>query len=195
MIMDINERSKEYAEGKALTAINAAIEQAYRDGYNDGLKHLELERLEAMKEGVEYVDLNLKSGTLWSSEYAKFGKGVPNKIPFFEASQINIPTEEDFRELCRECRASYVNKTNFHGIKFTGINGKSIEIEYTDSDGGAWVQGNACSFRFWLNKNGEKDNEKKAAAIRMNDNVATPLVFDMFMGLRLPVMLVKKKQV
>lgn len=192
--MDINERSKEYAEGKALSALNAAIEQAYKDGYNDGLKHLELERLEAIKEGVEYVDLNLKSGTLWSSKYVKFGEGVPNKIPFMEASQLNIPTKEDFRELCRECRASYVNKTNFHGIKFTGINGNSIEIEYTDSEGGTWVQGNACSFRFWLKEKGEKDNEKKVAAIRMNDNVATPLIFDMFMGLRLPVMLVKKNE-
>jgi hypothetical protein len=56
MIMNITERSKEYAKGKALDAITAAIEQAYADGYNDGLKHLENEKLEAIKDGVEYVD-------------------------------------------------------------------------------------------------------------------------------------------
>lgn len=33
MIMNITERSKEYAKGKALDAITAAIEQAYADGY------------------------------------------------------------------------------------------------------------------------------------------------------------------
>lgn len=65
--MNIKEKSKLYAEGKALEAISTAIEQAYEAGYHDGLKHYENERLEAIKDGVEYVDLGLPSGTMWSS--------------------------------------------------------------------------------------------------------------------------------
>lgn len=190
--MDINERSKEYAEGKALSAINAAIEQAYIDGYNDGLKHLELEKLEAIKEGVEYVDLNLKSGTLWSSSYVKDGIGVIRRIPFMEASQLSIPTEEDYRELLQECKIRFVCQHNYHGVVFTGINGESIFIEYTNNEGGAWSRGDAESFRFWLNENGEKDNEKEAAAIRMTNKGASLEFYNIFMGLRLPVMLVRK---
>ena len=191
--MNINERSKEYAEGKALSALNAAIEQAYRDGYNDGLKHLELERLEAIKEGVEYVDLNLKSGTLWSSRYVKDEIGNIRRIPFMEASQLSIPTEEDYRELFKECKISFVSQNNYHGVVFTGINGESIFIEYTNNDGGDWKCGGYEIFRFWLNEKGEKDNEKKAAAIRKTDKGSSLELYDKFMGLRLPVMLVKHK--
>ena len=191
--MDINERSKEYAEGKALSALNAAIEQAYRDGYNDGLKHLELERLEAMKEGVEYKDLKLKSGTLWSSSYLKDEFGIIRRIPFMEASQLSIPTEDDYRELFKECKISFVSLKNSHGVVFTGINGKSIYIEYTNNEGGAWSHGGAESFRFWLNENAKKDNEKETASIRMTDKGASLELFDVFMGLHLPVMLVKKQ--
>jgi hypothetical protein len=192
MIMDVNERSKEYAEGKALSAINAAIEQAYIDGYNDGLKHLELEKLEAIKEGVEYVDLNLKSGTLWSSSYVKDEIGVIRRMPFMEASQLSIPTEEDYRELFKECMIRFVCQKDYHGVVFTGINGKSIFIEYTSNDGGDWSRGGDESFRFWLNKNGVKDNEKETASIRNTNQGASLELYDKFMGLHLPVMLVKK---
>lgn len=191
--MDINERSKEYAEGKALSAINAAIEQAYRDGYNDGLRHLELERLEAIKEGVEYVDLNLKSGTLWTSSYVKDELGITRRLPFMEASQLNIPTEEDYRELFKECKIKLACQNNYHGVVFTGINGKSIFIEYTDNEGGPWIRGGVETFRFWLNENAVKDNEKKTAAISTSSQGPQFRFYDVFMGVNLPVMLVKKK--
>ena len=81
MTMEIIERGKKYAEGKALSALSSVIEQAYIDGYNDGLKHLEIEKLEAMKEGVEYVDLDLPSGTLWSSRYVNDSYLSQNRLP------------------------------------------------------------------------------------------------------------------
>ena len=193
MIMDITERSKEYAQGKALDAITSAIEQAYTDGYNDGLRHLELERLEAMKEGVVYVDLRLPSGTLWSSSYVKDEKGLIRRIPFMEASQLSIPTVEDYRELFNECKIKFFSLSNKHGVEFTGRNGKSIFIEYTNNEGGDWSRNCEESFRFWLNENGEKDNEKKTAAIRDTNQGAFPMFFDVFMGFKLPVMLVRKK--
>ena len=73
--MDIIEKAKEYAEEKAIKGINALVEQAYLDGYNDGLKHHENEKLALIKDGVEYVDLGLPSGTLWSLKYVKAKEG------------------------------------------------------------------------------------------------------------------------
>ena len=43
MIMNIVEKSKQYAQGKALEAMTSAIEKAYADGYNACLKDLEKE--------------------------------------------------------------------------------------------------------------------------------------------------------
>lgn len=191
--MNIIERGKKYAEGKALSALNAAIEQAYIDGYNDGLKHLENEKLEAMKEGVEYVDLGLPSGTLWSSSYIKDELGITRRIPFMEASQLNIPTEEDYRELFKECKIRLACQNNYHGVVFTGINGKFIFIEYTDNEGGPWNRGGVETFRFWLNENAVKDNEKETAAISMSSQGPQFRFYDVFMGFNLPVMLVKKQ--
>jgi len=91
MIMDITEKAKEYAQGKALEAISSAIEQAYADGYNAGLNHIENEKLEAIKDGVEYVDLKLKSDTLWSLKYIK-DQGFFNKMAYMDASKLNLPT-------------------------------------------------------------------------------------------------------
>ena len=192
--MNINERGKKYAEGKALSALNAAIEQAYIDGYNDGLKHLENEKLEAMKEGVEYVDLGLPSGTLWSSSYIKDERGVTRRIPFMDASQLSIPTWEDYKELCNECKLSHYSTKNLSGLKITGINGESIVIEYTYSDGSPWFDGCVKNYRFWLNESGVKDNEKKAARFLSRREGFLPGFFSMFMGDKLPIMLVKKKQ-
>lgn len=189
MIMDINERSKEYAAGKALSAINAAIEQAYIDGYNDGLKHLENERLEALKEGVEYVDLGLPSGTLWSSTFVKYD--TPNgKLPYLEASKMNIPTKDQFIELCNVCNYGYIyNSVRAIGVKFTGPTGKTITIKFTNVDGLAPVDYKK-KFHFWLrddeetNKryNAESNGDKKELAFEINK---------IFMGLKLPIMLVK----
>ena len=73
----IEDKAKEYAEGKALSAMTSAIEQAYIDGYNagfqDGLNH-QKPPIEVI-DGVEYVDLGLPSGTKWSKTYF-YDKGV-----------------------------------------------------------------------------------------------------------------------
>ena len=97
--MDIKERAKQYAESKALEAITSAIEQAYADGYNDGLKHRENEELELIKEGVEYVDLGLPSGTLWSSTCIRDKSNIRRQLPYIEASKLSIPTKAQFLEL------------------------------------------------------------------------------------------------
>ena len=72
--MDINEKAKMYAEGKALDAITSAIEEAYANGYRDGYKDCftkaDIEPpIEIVEDGVEYIDLCLPSGKKWSFVY------------------------------------------------------------------------------------------------------------------------------
>ena len=188
--MNITEKSKEYAKGKALEAITTAIEQAYADGYNDGLKHLEKEKLEAMKDGVEYVDLGLPSGTLWSSNYIKKTNSNKGCLPYLEASKLNLPTKEQFEELCRECFSSYANTTKYHGIKFTGTNGESIVIEYFTCNELANLDTKNV-FNFWL-KDDDNSNERLSANIKIENNKAIPIFEKIYMGLKLPVMLVRE---
>ena len=178
--MDIIERGKKYAEGKALSALSSVIEQAYIDGYNDGLKHLENEKIEAIKDGVEYVDLGLK-GALWSSKYVN-----PN-MTYLEASKLNLPTKEQFEDLCRE---SFTRKLQT-GFKFIGINGESIIIDFYPNDPFDQLD-QRSKFNFWL-KDDEESNEKLTANVKIENNKATPVFEKVFMGLKLPIMLVKNK--
>ena len=180
--MDIIEKSKEYAKGKALEAISSAIEQAYVDGYNAGLNHLENEKMEALKDGVEYKDLGLKKKTLWSSKYIKYDNSNGTKcMGYMEASKFNLPTKEQFEELCSVCYAEHHNANDYKGIKFTGITGETILIGYLDKN----------QIGFWL-KDDEDSNEKLVANVIIEKCKAKPQYTKAFMGLKYPVMVVKK---
>ena len=188
MTMDINERGKKYAEGKALSALNAAIEQAYIDGYNDGLKHLENEKLEAIKEGVEYVDLDLPSGTLWSSGTISDGKEI-RELPYMEVSKLSIPTKEQYEELFTNCEMDWeMRGLETIGIKFTGRNGKFITIQKKPKK-----PIDLAVYCFWL-KDDSESKEKSCAKMSIINGYKAHYTEKFFMGYNLPVMLVKKKQ-
>ena len=190
--MDIFERGKKYAEDKAISALNSVIEQAYIDGYNDGLKHLEMERLEAVKEGVEYVDLGLPSETLWSSQFLKWKDCLLiNKLPYLEASKLSIPTKEQYEELCRECFPIYHSTKEFSGYKITGPSGKSISLAFVTIDGFNKSE-NTDQFYFWL-KDDKETNEKLAAKPRVDTSKIVQEYKNCFAGLKLPVLLVSTK--
>lgn len=180
MIMNITERSKEYAQGKALNAITAAIEQAYADGYNDGLKHLENEKLEAIKDGVEYVDLGLKSEILWSKKLLSDNNGISRTMTYLEASKLNIPTIEQFKELFGQlCKVKYFDTSKKQGVEFLGITGDIV------------FAGGRNNF-FWL-KDEDGSTEKNCASIKLEDGKWKPVINKIFMGEKLRVMLVKNK--
>ena len=185
--MDIKEKGKEYAKGKALDAISAAIEKAYVDGYNDGLKHYENERLESFVDGVEYKDLELPSGTKWASGYLK-DNGSIGMFAYEEASKFHLPTKADFEELCRECVIDNYNYTNNKGLMFTGKNGEYLEIPYIKVRHVTEDNVND-SISFWLKNEGE-DSQKKYARVNNSKKV---LDVKTFMGYKLPVLLVLKK--
>ncbi len=191
--MSIEEKSKLYANGKALDAITKAIERAYFDGYNDGLKHLENKRLEEVKEGVVYKDLGLSSGKLWSSHYIRDSRHENKMLPYIEASKLNIPSKEDYEELCRECRIEFClsDDTLCPATKFIGRTGEEIVIDSIEFKPFCRRR-NDNDFIFWLKDNINND-EKITASIKQSGEKSIPEYHKVFMGLPLPIMLVKEQ--
>lgn len=187
--MNITEKSKEYAKGKAFEAMTAAIEQAYADGYNDGMQHRENLILESIVDGVEYVDLDLDSRLLWSSRYVKKNDMV-SFLPYIEASKLHIPTKENFDELFRLCAIDCSNVNKSEGIRFTGKNGKTLIIPYFHPEEIKYDVG--LHFHFWLKDEGDHTNKKYAYNLLEDGNIVGK-VGELFMGYKLPVMLVKEK--
>ena len=188
--MDLIEKAKAYAGERTLKGINSLVEQAYLDGYNDGLKHYENEKLESIKDGVEYVDLGLPSGTLWSSMILKNSQNITKELPYIEASKLNIPTKDQFEELFMECHHSpyYYQSAESKGLIFTGKNGNSILIEYAV----IVSYGKPKGMYFWL-KDDKDSNVKLSARTNVKDRKLISAVDNIFMGLKLPVMLVMNK--
>ena len=187
--MDILEKAKSYAEEKAIKGINALVEQAYIDGYNDGMKHHENEMLDRIKDGVEYVDLGLPSGTLWSSKFVMSDNDLMRKMAYLEASKINIPTLEQYEELLSNCEFRYKYQRIDSYVRIIGVTGNSIIIKLVIIDN----LNESPNIHFWL-KNEVDSNRKLAACIEFHNN-SDPVLStkDLFMGLKLPVMLVMNK--
>ena len=187
--MSITEKSKEYAKGKAFEAMTAAIEQAYADGYNDGMQHRENLILESIVDGVEYVDLQLPTGKMWSSTYVK-DKDLYSQLPYIEASKLNIPTKADLEELFTYCAKDYNIVKNEEGIRFTGKNGQKIIIPYYDIRE-IYHYDAKEHFHFWL-KDEEEGTNKNYAYNSVKNTYIIGEVAKIFMGYKLPVMLVKE---
>lgn len=187
--MDIIEKAKEYAEEKAIKGINALVEQAYLDGYNDGLKHHENEKLALIKDGVEYVDLGLPSGTLWSLKYVKAKEGFYRKLSYLEASKLNIPTIKQYEELISNCVIRYHYSRDNTYAQIIGISGNSIITNFVKIDN---LNESPNNF-FWLKKE-DDTNTRVSARLDFSDNSHPKLsTTELFMGLKLPVMLVMNK--
>lgn len=192
--MNITEKSKEYAKGKAMDAISAAIEQAYADGYNDGMQHRENEMLEAVKDGVQYVDLHLPSGKMWSSTYIIDKKyKVPKVLGYIDASKLDIPSKEDFDELFSYCERDYYLHTSVKGIVFTGRNANKIVIPYYKIENHETISDNLGeSFKFWL-RDDEEYPAKNYAYNLTSKGIIEGRLGKIYMGYKLPIMLVKQK--
>ena len=190
--MDINERAKQYAEGKVREALTSAVEQAYIKGYEAGYAE-GLNRNEVTNQGIvtidglEYVDLNLPSGTLWSKNYIVSPEGTSLYLKYYEAAKLHIPTTTQFRELETYCsKEIMVVKGNVCGIRYKSReNNAYLDLHYCmgfkDKE-----PINLGSFGFWLWT--MRDQNMKFA------NIATikEAIFE-DIDLKIPVMVVSKK--
>ncbi len=187
-------KAKKYAEGKAIHALTAMIEQAYNDGYKagyeDGLANREPavdetdEDIQIVEQGVEYVDLGLPSGTLWSSTYYSDDYNAILFLTYNEASKLNIPTEEQFNELLKYCLQIPHEIGGLNYTKFVSRNGAALSVKEVPFKVDDTYKGVSKS-RFWLRTHTDEEDSKRTYASSNSTN-------KIFMGYKMPVMLVKK---
>lgn len=133
--MDIKEKAREYALN-VLSEDISKIEQAYLDGYKEGQLLSTGSIID--EDGIEYFDLGLPSGTMWSkclTEKDDIFQCI--QLPYLSAKELNIPTMEQVEEL-KTCKI-----TGPSGSKnYIGPNGNSIR--YTSY--------------FWIKNDAPEDN-------------------------------------
>ena len=192
--MNIKEKARKFAEGKAMSILDQAIEEAYAEGYRDGYKDREAELpVELQENKIEYIDLGLPSGTKWSSDYEHIDSGLMY-LPYSEASDLNIPTEEQFDELSKKCKWIRMVDSNdiFIGFTVVGLNGKKI---FLGSTGYVQIEEPLYGIRsyFWLKENEDTDNPQKPHAYlySYNSNSSNIETSTEFCGYKLAIRLVK----
>ena len=188
--MTVEEQARQYAEGKALNVITSAIEQAYHSGYvagyNESIRNRRMEQIDEECDEAIMVDLGLPSGTLWSSTQLLDEKRENPKIFLYdEAVQLQIPSWDQFYELKRLCMGEKLYKgVKEVGIRFTGRNGKHIEIYYNKRKNREETSNSIATF--WLKDEINERNYVKCPVIG-NLSVSSRMTF---IGEKLPVMLV-----
>lgn len=182
---NVKEQAAAYAEGKFENAVNKLIEQAYIDGYNAGCVEAGKASLAQLNDD-EWVDLGLPSGTLWSEDYLRDENGDIIYMTYDEASQYDLPTYEQFKELFSECVFNW--NASFHYWTCLGPNGNSIRFDYEQGKGAGT---SLDEFYMWFIK---CNNSWNAVELCNLSNGAFDYgVSSLFLGYSLPVRLVKAK--
>ena len=202
--MDISEKAKKYADNCMLTASTSELEKfvrsiaknyiekafvnGYEAGYADG-KIAKENDVVKLVDGVAYIDLGLPSGTLWATGYLKDNEGRTVYMTYDEADKLNLPNEEQYKELIGRCAFSPIDYNpdtlEMGGYQMLSSNGKYVT--YTEQ---GYYVGNEIRYLgqplFWL-KN-EKSNEKRRKIAWLGDR---DFISFLFMGYRAPVILVR----
>lgn len=200
----ISEKAKNYADGKVLEALTAAVENAYTDGYkagyNDAVEKLNNGAQELESDGITYVDLGLPSGTLWTLKYFEDEEENTNYLPYVKAAKLGLPTKEQVDELIEKCRWQgefSSTRVTFYGANCIGATGEKISFYssgYKENDEriGAPNYGGGNAY-FWIYDE-EDGDEKNAVRIYNVENGKPKLeIVKIFSGYKLPVLIVRKR--
>lgn len=185
-MVELKEKANSYAEENVINVLKEAFAKVYADGYRDGYKDCKEEiQVDLRLYQTKFVDLGLPSGTLWSENYERLGE-ERLYLPYDKAKEMNIPTEDQWRELLKECKWS-IDSDKLYCI---GPNGNSVNFEET---GYLSIKKNKeiadWSF-FWI-KN-EEENRNECYSAKMSWQTASDKRFySIFRGYSLPVRLVK----
>ncbi len=173
-----------------------------QDAYKAGYKHGQIDYVSTIKiDDVEYVDLGLPSGTLWSCapQYFAYGWHLELKT-YAEAKSLGLPTKEQWEELLKHCdvfHKTYKSNNEIHYLlpQITGQKGE--RLGYPECKNGAnkyttYTLGQNCEKgrnKFWLLS--EPDENHKVDVVVLDKGV---LDYDRhFIGYKLPFFLVKQK--
>ena len=200
---ELREKANRYAEKNVINFLKEAFAKVYADGYRDGYKDYQEEvPVELCNNQTEFVNLGLPSGTMWAVDYERTKEEDGEKqvlyLPYGKASQLDIPTEEQWNELLSNCRweGSWSGSAiTFYGIYCIGPNGNSIffrseglmkesQINDRSNYGGGKVY-------FWIHD--EKEGLEKMAIQISGEkfNEHTKRIIPVFSGYKLPIRLVK----
>lgn len=191
------DKAKEYAEGKINDALNKVIVEAYMAGYNSGYKDGYDKVVKETSFGdIEYVDLGLPSGTLWSSNYVEDENKEILYVTQEKSKVFDIPTVAQWLELVRVCRweqgskriDTSIGSCHFQNLAIClGPNGNRIIFEKTGLYEIKSTLERAGEVLFWLKK--EKDVFVKFLNITFCTIKITSE--NEFSGCKLPIRLVK----
>lgn len=174
--MTKEELAQQYAEEKA-AEVAELLKAAYLKGYEQG----ELKVACSISiEGVEYYDLGLPSGTLWSKPLHYSYTREHRTFSHNDASRFDgLPTEAQWEEL-RKCRIYVDTIIGCSGTRIDTVVSKGYEGEEIPK-----------GFKyFWLKSEMDENGEAKAGRIS-NNHLS---IVSHFAGYRLPVMLTKKRE-
>lgn len=184
--MNIQKQANKYAEGKANEAITKAIAEAYIEGYKAGYKDREEEiPMELRTNQVEYVDLGLPSGTLWSTDYERLD-GKIQYLTYEKAKTMKLPTKRQWDELYSVCKWKCIFCSNhYYAAECVGPNGQALRFICTGLIRYTTVVNGQDSY-FWL-----EDEEKEAVHLikRRDFHIVKGCLTDCFKS-KLPVRLV-----
>lgn len=191
------DNAKKYAEGKVNDALNQVVAEAYMAGYNAGYQDgCNKVVKDSVTEGIEYVDLGLPSGTLWSSDYVKDDNGNTIYVTQENSADYKIPTYEQFKELMDECKWDQKSEKNwtewgnyyYHEWAIClGPNGNKIIFEKTGLYEATDCLTRTSEILFWLNN--KESFHGNCANITLNNlEVGSGSEFS---GYKLPIRLVK----
>lgn len=195
--MDIREQANKYAEGKANEAITNAIAEAYIEGYKAGYKDREDKiPMELRTNQVEYVDLGLPSGTLWSTDYERLD-GEIQYLTYEKAKTMKLPTKEQWEELYSVCKwRCELKKDKFGCHKYyyaecVGPNGNTLKFIRTGLIEFTGIEVHDRSY-FWL-EYAKDANNKNSIHLFYNNHLHNTEGYleNCFIGFKLPVRLVK----
>ena len=211
-MINLTIKAQNYATDKTNEMIKELIAQAYTDGYIDGFKDCEDNiPVDLLNNKMDYVDLGLPSGTLWSTDYEKNNDGIIY-LSYREVSRFSliIPTIEQWTELQKTCKWEIETENGLKSDKTikkvfcVGPNGNKLKFDVTGMFEIRDIL-NKENVYFWLKDNGDTDMKPGACihrwiaktqeinGVRMEyyDNYFTHSSF--FCGYKLPVRLIKKK--
>lgn len=183
---NLREKANNYAEENVINVLKEAFAKVYADGYREGHKDCKEETIVDLRsDDTEFVDLGLPSGTLWSSSYERNGE-ERLYLPYDNAKEMNIPTENQWMELRKECRWS-VDSDKLYCL---GPNGNSIHFERTGYISVNQKKEIAVWSFFWI-KN-EEENGNECCSAKMSWNTSYDInTHSTFRGYSLPIRLVR----
>lgn len=183
--------AKNYAKEAANNFIEKALETAYLIGFEAGVESVKIPPMIVIEDGVEYVDLGLPSGTLWSSELHFVDESQMVSYP--EAQKYNIPNRNQLMEFIDNTQMM-PGKTNdnigWPCIDFIGPNGNKVKYIKT----GYHERKDRRNVYFWFSNDELPKNNQALSCNAYYDKTGCKRQYYMFTGYHLPLALVKTRK-